>query len=122
MSGSASPQLENGHTRISNELLEVIIKCHFSATELDIIWFIVRNTYGWNRKAAIISYGMMAKGMGGDIRYVKRMVSRLIKNGVIFKAKINNQNLFGLNKNYKVWRLWTTKNVDVEKTTSSVVS
>ena len=45
-----------------------------------------------------------------------------IKNGVIFKAKINNQNLFGLNKNYKAWRLWTTKNVDVEKTTSSEVS
>ena len=122
MQENASPQLENGHTRIANELLEAIIRCHFSATELDIIWFIARNTYGWNRKEAIISYGMMAKGIDGDIRYVKRMVSRLIKNGVIFKAKINNQNLIGLNKNYKVWRLWITKNVDVEKTTSSVVS
>ena len=118
----ASPQLENGHTRISNELLEAIIKCHFCATELNIIWFIVRNTYGWNRKEAIISYGMIAKGINRDIRYVKRIVSRLIKNRVIFKAKINNQNLFGLNKNYKSWRLWITENVDVEKATSIVVS
>ena len=122
MSENASPQLENGHTRIANELLEAIIKCNFSATELDIVWFIVRNTYGWNRKEAIISYGMMAKGIGGDIRYVKRMVNRLIKNRVIFKAKIDNQNLFGLNKNYKSWRLWITGNIGVEKATSMVVS
>ena len=122
MQENASPQLENGHTRIANELLEAIIKCHFSATELDIIWFIARKTYGWNRKEAIISYSMMAKGIDGDIRYVKRMVSRLIKNRVIFKAKIDNQNLFGLNKNYKSWGLWITGNIGVEKTTILVVS
>ena len=121
MSENADPQLENGYTRIPNELLEVIIKCHFSGTEQDIIWLIARNTYGWNRKEAIISYGMMAKRIDGDIRYVKRMVNRLIKNGVIFKAKIDNQNLFGLNKNYKSWKLWITDNTDVEKTTSMVV-
>ena len=122
MSENSSPQLENGHTRIANELLEAIIKCNFSATELDIVWFIVRNTYGWNRKEAIISYGTMAKGIDGDIRYVKRMVNRLIRNRVIFKAKIDNQNLFGLNKNYKSWRLWITGNIGVEKATSIVVS
>jgi phage replication O-like protein O len=118
---NASPQLENGHTRISNELLEAIIKCHFCATELNIIWFIARNTYGWQRKEAIISYGMIAKGIDADIRYVKRMVNRLIKNGVIFKEKIDNQNLLGLNKNYKSWRLWITDNLDIQKTTSTVV-
>lgn len=118
---NASPQLENGHTRISNELLEAIIKYHFCATELNIIWFIARNTYGWQRKEAIISYGMIAKGIDADIRYVKRMVNRLIKNGVIFKEKIDNQNLLGLNKNYKSWGLWITDNLDVQKTTSTVV-
>lgn len=121
MSISANPQLENGHTRIANELLETIIKYPFSATELKIVLFVVRSTYGWNKKEAIISYGMMAKGIGVDIRYVKRMINKLTKNRIISREKIDNQNVLGLNKNYKSWQLWISDNIDVEKTTSMVV-
>jgi len=103
LSRSASPQLENGHTRIANELMEAIIKYPFCATEYKIIWFVIRNTYGWNKKEALISYGMIAKEIGVNISYVKKTLKNLIKNMVILRAKQKNRNLLGLNKTYTSW-------------------
>ena len=122
MSESASPQLENGHTRIANELLEEIVKYPFCATELKIVLFIIRKTYGWRRKKVIVSYGVISKSVKGDIRYIKRLINRLIEDRVLIKEKSTQQNFFGLNKDYKAWRLWKTNKAGGEETTTSVVS
>ena len=103
MSGSASPQLENGYTRIANELLEAIIKYPFCATEYKIVWLVIRNTYGWNKKEALMSYGMIAKEINVSISYVKKIMKNLIKNMVILRAKQKNRNLLALNKTYTLW-------------------
>lgn len=122
MSENASPQLENGHTRIANELLEAIVKYPFCATELKILFFIIRNTYGWRRKKVILSYGVIAKSIKGDIRYIKRLINRLIDDKVLIKEKSVQQNILGLNKNYKSWKLWKSQNNSGQETTSVVVS
>ncbi|PIQ88710.1 MAG: hypothetical protein COV72_07215 [Candidatus Omnitrophica bacterium CG11_big_fil_rev_8_21_14_0_20_42_13] len=102
----ASPQLEDGYTRIANELLEAIIIYPFRAVELKIVLFIIRKTYGWKKKTEIISYGAIARELKTDIRYVKRLMNKLVSDRVIFKVKIGRQNLIGLNKNYTAWMLW----------------
>lgn len=102
----ASPQLEDGYTRIANELLEAIIIYPFCAVELKIILFIIRKTYGWKKKTEIISYGAIARELKTDIRYVKRLINKLVSDRVIFKVRVGRQNLIGLNKNYKSWKLW----------------
>jgi phage replication O-like protein O len=103
-----SPQLEKGHTRIANELLEAIMAYPFNATELKLILVIIRKTYGWKKKSASISYGLLAKLTGRDKRYIRRTLNRLIRDRVILKEKTKYSNILGLNKYYLQWKLWIT--------------
>ena len=102
----ANPQLENGYTRIANELFEAIIEYPFTCAELRIILFIIRRTYGWKTSKSFISYGSVAKKLRVDIRYVKRRINKLILDNVLLKNKTAWENRNGLNKEYTSWQLW----------------
>jgi len=104
----ANPQLENGYTRIANELFEAIIEYPFTCAELRIILFIIRRTYGWKTSKSFISYGSIARKLRTDIRYVKRRINKLILDRVLLKDKTKWENSIGLNKEYTSWQLWKT--------------
>ncbi len=100
----ASPQLENGYTQLSNELLEAIIKYPFGKRSLKIILIILRETYGWHRKKKQISFGKIAEKAPIDRRNVIYTCNILFKHNILFKQKLkNNKNIWGINKNYEEW-------------------
>jgi phage replication O-like protein O len=101
-----SPQLEKGHTRIANELLEAIINYPFTAAQIKVVFVVIRKTYGWHRKKSEISYGAIAYLTGFNKRYIKKVVDRLITDKVLIKEKNNLKNILGLNKRYLQWRMW----------------
>jgi phage replication O-like protein O len=105
----ANPQLENGYTRIANELFEAIIEYPFTCAELKMILFIIRRTYGWRTSKSFISYGSIARKLRMDIRYVKRRINKLILDKVLLKDKTEWKNRIGLNKEYTSWLLWKTE-------------
>jgi len=82
-----SPQLEKGHTRIANELLEAIIAYPFTMAQLKMLLVVIRKTYGWRKKKAQISYGTISYLTGLNKRYVKKVVEQLVKDKVLFKQK-----------------------------------
>ena len=45
----ASPQCENGHVRIADELYEAILKADFSKRELLVVLTVIRKTYGYRK-------------------------------------------------------------------------
>ena len=51
----ANPRLEDGYTRIPNELLEQLAKSPFTAAQRRILDVVIRHTLGWNRESARIS-------------------------------------------------------------------
>ncbi|MDO7485482.1 replication protein [Peribacillus frigoritolerans] len=53
----ADVQLENGYTRVANEILEAIQMYTFTTNQLKIIMAVWRNTYGYTRKKHDISLG-----------------------------------------------------------------
>jgi phage replication O-like protein O len=112
-----NPQLEKGHTRIANELLEAIIRYPFTKAQLKVILVVIRKTYGWRKKKAEISYGLISRLTGLDKRYVKKIVAGLIKDKVLIKEKLNTTNVLGLNKSYPQWRLWITAEGGVSEDT-----
>jgi phage replication O-like protein O len=116
----ASPQLEYGHTRIANELLEAIIRYPFSGAELKIVFAVIRKTYGWKRKQAVISYGQISTLTGLNKRYAKKAVKKLLSESVLLKVNLSGRNLFGLNKNYRQWRLGKTRQAGVPEDTTKV--
>ena len=46
----ANPQIENGHAKIANEIVEALSRINLSPYESRILWVIFRKTYGWNKK------------------------------------------------------------------------
>ena len=68
----ADVQLENGYTRIANELLEAIYSAGFTATQLNIIFVIIRNTYGFSRNDHTLSLNYINKAINGCRRHVQR--------------------------------------------------
>ena len=49
----ASPQLEDGYTRIANELIEALMRTNLSAYQSRVLWAIWRKTYGFNKRKRI---------------------------------------------------------------------
>lgn len=100
----ASPQLENGYTMLSNELLEKVLEYPFKGYELKIVLKVIRDTYGWKTKKRQVSFGKMAERTGITRRHVVNLCAILVFRKILFKQKLkNNKNLWGINKNYEEW-------------------
>ena len=56
----ASPQLENGFTRIADELLEALTATNLTARQYRIVLAIVRKTYGFGKKRDAISASQLS--------------------------------------------------------------
>ncbi len=101
-----SVQLENGYTRIANEVLEVIYGTNFNATQLKIILCVIRYTYGFNRKSHTLSVNFISKATGVSKRYISNELQKLIKANVILVIKnytVTNSRELQLNKNHQEW-------------------
>ena len=98
MKGS-SPQLENGYTRIANELIEALAQTTLSQNESKCLWVVIRKTYGFQRKTAKISYGNIAKMTKVLRQNVFRSMKSLEKRKIIIRI----QNIVGLNKYHHQW-------------------
>ncbi len=101
----ARPQLENGHTKIANELVEAFARVNFSAYESRILWAIFRKTYGWGKKTDRISYSQFEETTGIDRRHIGRAVLSLKARGIITCEGSGYALQYGIQKDYERWDL-----------------
>ena len=101
-----SPQLEDGYTRIANELMEVISLYPFTGGELRVLFVILRSTYGYKCKATNISLNELARKTNLTRRHIPNILKTLRTDGVITVVRLGNKNVLGINKHYLRWRLW----------------
>lgn len=107
----ANPQQENGHTRIANELLEAILIYPFNAGEYKVMLKILRNTYGWSRKKAKLSYGEISRATGMSRKHAYRICQKFKRDSIIIIQENKSAicaNILGINKNFEDWVLWKT--------------
>jgi phage replication O-like protein O len=64
ISRSGTPQLEDGFTKIADELLEALCSVNLGGRELSLVLAIIRKTYGWRKKKDHISGSQLAKLTG----------------------------------------------------------
>lgn len=136
----ASPQAEDGHIDIANELAEAFRRVNLSSYEWRILWAILRETYGWHRKMAPISLTDFQKATGLDRSNISKTLSkligrRIIRKGIETKKKFRrysgdsdntNSITYGPQKDYLKWKgsgysyppvaVHTTKRVAVHTT------
>lgn len=68
----ADVQVENGFTRIANELMEVVMLQKFNGSQFKIILAIWRYTYGFSRKSHDFSLTFLSKATNIHKQQVKR--------------------------------------------------
>lgn len=84
---------------LAHELTEAIYRFPFTGQDLRIVLFILRFTYGFNRKSANLSISFISKGTG----IKRREVSRSLKMLVGQKTLVREYGLTKINKNYDEW-------------------
>ena len=82
----ASPQKENGYTAISNEIMEALAKYRIPGQEIQLIWVLLRKTWGWNKKSDYISLSQWAKLTGIKRTKCSALLNSLISKNIIIKG------------------------------------
>lgn len=96
--------LENGYTRVANEILENIPKLKLNGTQCGIIAIVWRYTYGFQRKEHDLSLSFISEATGYDKRQVQRELKRLEeKNVIIQNIKSGSYRKISFNKDFDSW-------------------
>lgn len=112
----ANVQVENGFTKIANEILEALVKVRLPPSEKDLIIFIIRKTYGYNKKEDRISLTQFEKAT--DLS--RPTVVKALKNLIIRKMVVKVGLLLKFNKDYETWVVNTPLLVKNKNTTSKL--
>ena len=95
-----NPQLEDGYTKIANELLDKLAMTHLAPNAWRVIIFIIRKTYGYHKKVDYIANSQIVEGTG----LCKAVVSRCLRTLHTQNLIVKNGNKLGLQKNYMLWQ------------------
>lgn len=96
------PQLEDGYTRIANELFEAVTNaqtCPVTLRQMRVVLAVIRKTYGFNKKVDRISDGQIAADTGLSRQNVNKAKRELIAMNVLY---LDGHKL-GVNKHSVEW-------------------
>lgn len=79
-----SAQLEDGYTRIANEIAEAMAKLKISNYESRFLWCLFRKTYGYHKKEDFVSLTQFEKMTGIASRHIARAKSSLLARNIIY--------------------------------------
>ena len=105
----ANPQIDNGYTKIANEVIEALAKTRIPGECMQVLWTIFRKTYGWNKKEDMISFTQISQMTGIKRQHVSRAISKLIDMKIVTKNGNSSINLYRFNKHYEEWVLLPKK-------------
>lgn len=112
----ANPQLENGHIKIANEIWEALIKTRISGEARQVLDFVLRKTYGFNKKEDKISLSQLVLATGLRRPDIIRARNKLLQMNIIISKKANdNITSYRFNKDFDMWKPLAKKQRGVAK-------
>ena len=78
-------QLENGHTRIANDMEELLAKLKISNYESRFLWALFRKTYGFQKKEDRIALSQFSKMTNISSQHIARTKKKLLDKNIIFQ-------------------------------------
>jgi len=102
----ASPQLEEGYTKIANKILDHLIEHRIPGEAMQILLFIIRKTYGYNKKDDNIALSQISDATGIVKSHIGRNVEKLIEMDLIKVTQKGNGAIknYAFNKNFDAWK------------------
>lgn len=105
----ANPQKEDGYVALANVIVEKLCKYRLSGQEWQILWVILRKTYGWNKKMDRIALSQFSKMTGIDRSKCHGILKGLINKNIIIKdvtQKVNSKSIsYGIRKDFDKWKV-----------------
>lgn len=98
-----TPQLEDGFTRIANELFEAILVFGFTQRQMAVLFAIIRKTYGYGKKEDDISASQIGALCNIRRNHVTETITQLVRLNVLTKRPGSFGLIIGINKSYSSW-------------------
>jgi len=122
-----NPQTENGHIKIAtgdpdNDILSALIMAKLSGMEYQIVLWILRKTWGFNKKTDRIAIGQFMKITDRKKHSVIHALDHLIdKNIILGSRNIGKNGIFQFNKDFDSWMGGAQKSTTCSKTSKEVL-
>ncbi|AUT46989.1 replication protein [Achromobacter sp. AONIH1] len=100
---AASPQVEDGYTRISNELLGALVLADLSKQQWEVMMAVIRKTYGFNKTEDDIALSQLAAMTDGDRGNLSRAVAGLVSRRMLNRSRGRHGQMLSINKDYTLW-------------------
>jgi phage replication O-like protein O len=119
----ASPQIENGYTKIANEIMEKLSSYRLSGEEWQILCVIFRKLYGWGKTQDEISMGQFASLTGMPRQTVNRAIKKLSSKKMIGVIKKDDTqiNTYVFIKDYDNWKPVIKKDTSIKNDDRTVI-
>jgi phage replication O-like protein O len=107
----ASPQVEDGYTKLSNELLEAIIDAGFTRREYTIVLYLIRQTYGYHRKKSYVKIKDVCDATSMDFSDICKTLKELVRKKIVKQEKHGRFYTYSIKKDYEQWLIpeWANK-------------
>jgi phage replication O-like protein O len=98
------PQVEDGYTKIANELLDALIKIRIPGEARQIFDAILRKTYGFNKKSDQIALSQFMTITGLKKVAICKGIKKLLELNIITQKGNDIAKEYGINKHYSTWK------------------
>jgi phage replication O-like protein O len=99
----ANPQVEHGHLELANEIVESLARIRISGMEWQLLWVILRKTYGWHKKLDAIPLSQFRYMTGLSGPHAARCLKKLLRKKVIVATRAGGATVYGFNKDFEKW-------------------
>ena len=104
----ANPQREDGHVDLAHEIVEKFCEYRLSGGEWQVLWVIIRKTYGWQKKKDRIALSQFTKMTNIPRDKACKLLSKLTIRGVVQKDNTI-PTTYSLVKDYDKWKVLPKK-------------
>jgi len=100
----ANPQVEDGYTRIANELLEALARIRIPGEAMQITLTVLRQTYGFQKKTDAISLDRFCLATGLKKSNCVRAIRKSLAMNLIIRTDNNRVPKYSINKDFETWK------------------
>ncbi|WP_429499141.1 replication protein [Robbsia andropogonis] len=100
----ASPQVQDGYTRIANELLEAMLSAGLTSRQWTVLMAVIRKTYGFNKKADDIALRQLSEMTGIAKAHVSVTLRELVERNIVVRVPGKFAHELSINKRYVEWK------------------
>lgn len=116
----ASPQTENGFTRIANEIVEALARTRISGEARQVVDVILRKTYGFQKTEDQISLSQFVLSTSIKRPNVCRALNKLLSMNLIIKKDNGKIPTYRFNKDFDTWKPLSKKITIIKKDNESL--